>query len=916
MSFIYPQALLLLAPLLLWLWRSARVSPLPMAVRVGLVVALTLALARPQLALRSAGADVVVVVDRSRSMPPKAEGSALELIRLLEGQRRPADRLGVISFGKAARVDMPLSATASFGGFAAGVDPDASNLAVALDAAGDLVPLERAARVLVISDGKTTGLDVRAAARRLGARGIAVDYRFVARDDVGLDVAVTSLEVPAAVSAKEPFQVTAQLTATRATEATLTLSRQGKPVLKAKRALAAGSTTVTLPDLIDTPGLSAYQLTVEAPADAQVENDVGRAVVRVDGPPKVLLLTDHPQGTLAQTLVASGVDCAVARPGPLTMNELDGIGALVLEDVEAGRLGEQGIQVAAQFVTQAGGGLVMTGGRHSFAEGGYRRSSLEDVLPVSLEVRQEQRKAAVAISIIMDCSCSMGATVPDGRTKMQLAAEGVVGALQLLNARDEASVHMVDTGSHQIFGLSPVVDGLPLDKVARGFSGGGGIYIGEGLRTAKREILSSSKPTRHVLLFADAADSEEPDDYRSTLTELQKEHVTVSVIGMGSPRDSDAALLQEVAALGGGRMYFAEDVTSLPRIFSQETVAVARSSFVDQTVGLAVAPDLSLLGRSWVQEVPAAGGYSLTYVKPQANVGLRTVDENRAPALAFWSHGAGRAVALTLEVDGKYTGAMRQWPGQRALLERAVRWAMPAEEGRLDVQARSTLVGDDLHVTLDFDPAGPAPAVAPTLVMLSADAAQPPLSLPMQWEEEGRAGAHFTVSGAGTWHPVVKLKERTVRAPPVALSYAPEFEPRSAAAGHAELAAAAAVTGGLERLSMVGLFVDAPQSVGAVPLAPVLVSLALVMLLTEVVLRRVLAGRVRVAKVSQRVVVLTPAPPGLPDTKPARLSETPKVEGAPSGSVVERPMPPVEPVAGVAAALEAARARAKRRTGR
>ena len=138
----------------------------------------------------------------------------------------------------------------------------------------------------------------------------------------------------------------------------------------------------------------------------------------------------------------------------------------------------------------------MTGGRHSFGEGGYRKSPIEDVLPVSLEMRQEQRKASVALSILMDCSCSMGATVPDGRTKMQLAAEGAVAALELLNPEDEASVHMIDTAAHEIFGLSPVHDGLPLDKVARGFSGGGGIYVGEALRVGKGEILSSRKPTR------------------------------------------------------------------------------------------------------------------------------------------------------------------------------------------------------------------------------------------------------------------------------------------------------------------------------------------------------------------------------------------------------------------------------------
>src|SRR5205823_5934110 len=145
-------------------------------------------------------------------------------------------------------------------------------------------------------------------------------------------------------------------------------------------------------------------------------------------------------------------------------------------------------------------------------------------------------------------------------------------------------------------------------KVSRGFSGGGGIYIGVGLRVAMKEILKSTKPTRHVLLFADAADSEQPDDYKDTLRRLREAKVTVSVIGMGNPTDGDAKLLEEIARLGEGRMYFAQDVLSLPRIFSQETIAVARSSFIDTATPLALGPDLALLGHMPGAAPPPAGG--------------------------------------------------------------------------------------------------------------------------------------------------------------------------------------------------------------------------------------------------------------------------------------------------------------------
>ncbi|MBN1207671.1 MAG: VWA domain-containing protein [Myxococcaceae bacterium] len=915
MSFSLPQALMLLVPLGLFLWkRGARPGP-PMPLRWALLVLAVGALAGPEWVLRHAGSDVVVVVDRSRSMPLDSDRVALELVKLLEAQRRPGDRLGVISFGREARVEQPLSAAGTFGGFSRPVDAEASDLASALDAAGALVPPERTGRVLVVSDGRATGADARGAARRLAARGIAVDYRQVAREEAPLDLAVVSVDVPSAVTAREPFQFSAVVFASGAVTGTVRLERNGQLLVKGPYEFRPGPNVLPFRDLVEKEGLASYRLAVEAPGDGVVENDEGRAVLRVEGPPRVLLLTRKPRGTLAQALESAGLRLEVREPFTVSLDALDGVATVVLEDVDANALGEPGLNALAAYVEQAGGGLVMTGGRDSFGQGGYRRSSLEPVLPVSLELREEQRRTAVAISVLMDCSCSMGATVPDGRTKMEVAAEGVVGALTLLNDRDEASVHMVDTETHEIFGLSPVSEGLPLDKVARGFSGGGGIYVGEALRTGRKEILQSDKATRHVLLFSDAADSEEPDDYKATISALRGENVTVSVIGLGTPSDSDAKLLQEVAALGGGRIYFAQDAMSLPRIFSQETITVARSAFVDVPTSVEPAPDLPLLGKLPAQGLPQVGGYNLTYLKPRANVAMRTLDENAAPLLAMWPRGAGRSVAFMAEVDGEFTGELRQWSGLRAALESMVRWAMGGSgKSEGEAVARAERQGNLLRVTLDLAPGEPMPTALPTLVVLPGDGSSTPVELPMRWEDEDRLAAEYMLPGRGTWHPVVKLGTRALRAPPVALPYAPEFEPGSPKEGLEVLRAVAAVGGGVERLSMAGLFAEAPVSEGRVALAPWLVGFAVLVLLAEVVVRRFFSTpRLRKPALAQGARPVEAATAG---TAPPMKEGPREAPAAASGASAGEQPSADKPEAGVDSALEAARARSRRRLGR
>src|SRR6185295_17271685 len=112
----------------------------------------------------------------------------------------------------------------------------------------------------------------------------------------------------------------------------------------------------------------------------------------------------------------------------------------------------------------------------------------------------------------------------------------------------------------------------------------------------------------------------------------------------------------------------------------------------------------------------------------------------------------------------------------------------------------------------------------PTLMLLPGDGKSTPIELPMRWEDEDRVGAHFTLPGTGTWHPIVKLDNRVWRAPPVTLPWAPEFEPGTAAEGKALLAAMAKAGSGVERLSFAGLFVEAVQSEARTPLAPYLLA--------------------------------------------------------------------------------------------
>ncbi len=840
----HPEALLLWPAALAALWRFGRAPALRLACRTIAVSALVLALASPEVRWPGAGGELAVVVDVSRSMPPDTTSRTERLLMEIEDGRRSGDRVSLISFGARPVVVAAAGSDARPRRVAADVDADGSDLAAALELAA--TQLERpGGRVLVVSDGQANGADPLAAAQRLMARGHAVDTLWLGRGEAGLDVAVEALEAPASVAVAEPFRLVARLFATQDVRARVELSRDGAAVVSHEVDLVRGENMVTLDDRVDAPRPVTYTLAAGAPGDEVRENDRARVLVRVEAPPRVLLIS-RGKGGLATWLGKAGLPLEVRAPGPISLASLEGVGAVVLENVAADRLGDDSLGVLQRFVDDWGGGLLVTGGKESFGDGGYYKSPLDPLLPVSLELRDEQRGVGVALALVLDRSGSMQQTVAGGQTKMQLAAEGAASALELLSARDEAAVFAVDTEVHTIVGLRPVAAGMPLETVRAIASDGGGIYIDVALRHARAEITRSRLATRHIVLFTDVADSEQPGDYIDTLAELRKQNVTVSVIGLGSDADVDAQLLADIAKRGAGRLVFVRDAESLPRVFSQETIAVARSSFVRDPAPLAAGADRQLLGPAVGGQPLAVGGFNVTHPRPNASLALTTAGGRRRPILAFWPHGLGRVAAYTGEVDGQHTGAVRDWEGYAPLLEQVVRWTMPRQEPRrTQAAARSRRVGRRLEASVSFASTGVPVDGGGVMSVFAEDGREVVAGVPARWQEDLVLSASFVLPTPGMYFPVIKVGGASYRPPPLELPSSIEAQPGGAAAGRRLLASLSRLTGGGEVRHGEEALERLQRAAAPVALWRALLVGSVVALLVEVGLRRLGRGVLR-----------------------------------------------------------------------
>ncbi|NQU49301.1 MAG: VWA domain-containing protein, partial [Planctomycetes bacterium] len=585
MNLLYPELLLLAFPLAIALWKSSPGWSTRLLLRALIAISLLLAIAGPHGGGSVSGRDLVLVIDRSRSMPGGSQATVAEVMKLAGEQMKTGDRISVLTFAADHAIEQAPSNSASLDGYSTTLDADGSNLTSALEQALALIPENRPGSILLFSDGEFHGTPPDAVARRAAMRDIHIDVRS-ARISSNVDVAVESIDLPSSVEVGEPFQFAAYVRSDRETTAQYTLLRGETVIGRGSQELRSGLNQLLFRDLGQSAGLAKYRLKLELDGDRVLANNVGLGVMRVEGNRPILLINqDGAQGRLAAALLGAGMKVQVVTPKQLPKHDaswLENFRSIVLENLPATALGSMLPAIASQ-VRDLGTGLLITGGQASFGVGGYYRSSLDPLLPVTMEMRVEHRKAGLALAFVLDRSGSMGASVAGGLTKMDLANAGTMEAIHLLGPMDEVTVIAVDSEPHMIVPLTPVNDPEAFTSRVSGInSGGGGIYTYTGLSAATLELSKTARSNRHIVLFADAADAEEPGRYVELLNDLTtKYNTTVSVVALGDPSNSDAVFLQDVARRGGGQIFFSQDPAELQRLFAQDTLLAARSSFID-----------------------------------------------------------------------------------------------------------------------------------------------------------------------------------------------------------------------------------------------------------------------------------------------------------------------------------------------
>lgn len=623
------------------------------------------------------GATVIFAVDRSDSISVRAQQQAIARINGIMGAMRGDDLAGLVAFGADAALERRPAPPSPVTAATSTIPTSGTNIERALRVARSAMPGDGDRHIVLVSDGRETTGRAALEAARAGAEGIRIDVIPADQMDERLRTArVRRVDVPEEARLGEPYRVAVEIEGPPRTTATVVIETGLDRVERRVDIPAEGVAVATLIQSADEGGVRTYRAAaVEADGERQ-PSWVGGSVT-VSGRPALLYVASSP-GQVAPDLEAGGfsVEAASAASMPTNSGALAAFDGVVLDDVPSEALSAGQLTALSQYVTQAGGGLLLLGSPRALELAGYPQTPIGRLLPIDLRPRNGRRAPPVAFVVIFDKSGSMADRV-DGVQKIELARQAVLKMLDVVPPTDSVGIVSFDAKPLVVAPLASGQNAAAIAERLRGIEAGGSTAIAPAVDLAETWLRRSSFARRHVLLLSDGRTS--PSDAEKLRAIARGKPFELSVVAIGP--DADRSFLRTIAEQTGGRAYFPDELRQLPRIVARDAARAAGGTVVEEPFKVRAAeghPVLSGIDRA---ALPQLGGYVVAANQPGADSILTSHLDD--PILSGWRVGLGRVAVFTSDLRTAWGAPLSKWGGHGQLWTQTMRWVARHTSNRL-----------------------------------------------------------------------------------------------------------------------------------------------------------------------------------------------------------------------------------------
>ncbi|MDO5552202.1 MAG: VWA domain-containing protein [Planctomycetia bacterium] len=650
MEFLQPNRLWLLvlsAVLLFSYWRSlVHISCFAkiriFAIRILIFATIIVAMSDPVVNYPSHEKQIVLLMDRSASITEPGRKVADDYARRV---REESGSVAVhqLEFARDVRDSANASQDDSW--------RNETNLVEAIRYGLGLVPDGYVPELVLLSDGNETDGDVLAYAETI-PKNAAVSV-VPLEPGASSDVRVNRIRVPDRVRFGESFNIETEIESTTSGPITINLYRDEFRVAEENVTVKQGRNTFTFRGQTGDQKSHIYTVTVRASGDTLDVNNTLSCHVSGHGRPQILLIDGskrRPKEFLA-ALESQEYDIQVRPPSglPEDMDALAAFDAILFADVPAEQLTTKQMEQVRDYVRFAGGGFFMFGGEDSFGPGGYYKTPIEDILPVTCDFTRKRNEASVALALVIDRSGSMTGT------NLELAKQAARDALALLKPSDYACVLAFDSEVYKVVPVQNIVSAGLFDEAIGSLDAGGGTNMYPAMTEATEQLRSVTAKVKHMILLTDGHST--PGDFTGAVNAMTQNGITFSTVGIGS---ADQALLESLSQQGRGRHYPCESATAIPRIFTDETTRATGSALREIPFQPVVVTHTDTFANIAIEASPLLLGWNATRAKATSQVILAT--EQGDPLLAWWRYGLGMSGVFTSDIKSRWSAEWLAWP--------------------------------------------------------------------------------------------------------------------------------------------------------------------------------------------------------------------------------------------------------------
>ncbi|MHC5110228.1 MAG: VWA domain-containing protein [Planctomycetota bacterium] len=680
----------------------------------GLVIVLVAAcLARVTRVQRNEDLTVMYLMDRSHSVE-KLEQKQEEFIRDSVKDIPPEDRVGMIDFARNAFLEQPPEHDYYLqpGRLPNMPNTDRTDIAAAVRLAMALFPHNTSKRIVLMSDGNDNMGDILSEARRAKAAGIPIDIVplwYQHRNEVYFDRMIA----PTHAERGEQVPLRMVINSHKPVSGQLSIYHNGQPVPmpadSSRVDLKPGSNTFFMKLPANENGAHIWEAKFQ-PDDNAMDgvaiNNSARAFSFVEGKSTALIISNNPlhDQPLLESLRKENVRVEMktaSELGEFDLLQMMSYASIILSNVPAAAFTEKQQKDLASYVKDMGSGLIMTGGDESFGAGGWIGTPIEEVMPVTFEVKHKKVIPRGALVVIMhSCEIARGNYWGKEMAKKSvdtIASQDYFGVLAYTWTPGGVNWEVpLDLNTNKA-AVKAKIDRMQIGDMPD---------FHMAMQMALKDLTQGrgkDAAQKHVIILSDG-DAAAPS--AKLLKDYKNQRVTVSTIAIGWGMHVQQGTLRNIAKQTKGKFYPARNPRQLPQIFVKESKVVRRPLIVDEPFQPQLYDsDSALLGsldRSG-GSLPQLGGMILTSVKDSPNVMLpliRATDDGDDPVLAHWQYQLGKTVAFTSGYWPVWGSNWTEWDKFAKFWAQVVRWTMRQESGA-NFESYTQIEGSKGRVVID-----------------------------------------------------------------------------------------------------------------------------------------------------------------------------------------------------------------------